>query len=312
VGWALEEFARSLDGSSPATVRAYVSDLGGLASFAERAGAGGPGDVTRLLLRRYLASLQTRRYAPATVARKAAAARRYFAWALREGLCAADPTAALSSPAPRGRLPRVLSPRELRELLEPSAGGARRAGPGASRGARGGPDAGEAARAQAVARRDDVVVELLYGSGLRVAELCGLDVADVDLHQSVVRVWGKGSRERQVPLSQPSREALSDYLEGARDRLRQPGSPPDALLYNRRGARLGPRDVRRILDRRSPVPTHPHALRHTFATHLLDGGADLRVVQELLGHASLRTTEIYTRVSRERLVRVYEAAHPRA
>lgn len=312
MGWALEEFARSLDASSPTTARAYLSDVEGLATFAARAGVAGPDEVTRLLLRRYLASLQTRRYAPATVARKTAALRRYFAWALRERLCSTDPTVALSSPAPRGRLPRVLSPAELGELLEPSSRTSERAGEGARRGAREGLAVGRDALARAVEGRDDAVVELLYGSGLRVAELCGLDVADVDLDQAVVRVWGKGSRQRQVPLSQPSREALRSYLDGARDRLRRAASPPEALFYNRRGARLGPRDVRRILDRRSPVPTHPHALRHTFATHLLDGGADLRVVQELLGHASLRTTEIYTRVSRERLVRAYEAAHPRA
>jgi site-specific recombinase XerD len=167
--------------------------------------------------------------------------------------------------------------------------------------------------------RDDALLELLYGSGLRVAELCGLDVNSLDLPARSVTVWGKGLKERRVPLSRPSVEALSAYL----DRGRSGFLPADgsteassdaatAVFLNARQRRMTPRDVRRILDRRSPVPTHPHALRHTYATHLLDGGADLRVVQELLGHASLRTTEVYTHVSTERLVGAYRSAHPRA
>jgi site-specific recombinase XerD len=163
-----------------------------------------------------------------------------------------------------------------------------------------------------VRARDDAVVELLYGSGLRVAELCGLHPNDVDLARGLVRVLGKGSKTRQVPLSQPAVEAVRAYLAGGRTWFEVDRSPADALFLNRRGNPLGPRDVRRILDRRAASPTHPHALRHTFATHLLDGGADLRVVQELLGHASLQTTQVYTHVSKERLLRVYEDTHPRA
>jgi site-specific recombinase XerD len=167
--------------------------------------------------------------------------------------------------------------------------------------------------------RDDALLELLYGSGLRVAELCGLDLTSLDLAGRSVTVWGKGSKERRVPLSEPSVEALSAYLARGRAAFLPTGdgfvaSPADeaALFLNTRHRRMTPRDVRRILDRRSPVPSHPHALRHTYATHLLDGGADLRVVQELLGHASLRTTEVYTHVSTERLVGAYRSAHPRA
>jgi site-specific recombinase XerD len=163
-----------------------------------------------------------------------------------------------------------------------------------------------------VDRRDDAVLELLYGSGIRVAELCGLDVDDLDLPRRVVTVTGKGSRQRQVLIHDRCAEAVGAWLDGPRAAMARECSPGAALFYNRRGGRLGPRDVRRILDRRSPVPTHPHALRHSFATHLLDGGADLRVVQELLGHASLQTTQVYTHVSKERLLTVYSGTHPRA
>ena len=161
--------------------------------------------------------------------------------------------------------------------------------------------------------RDDAVLEVLYGSGLRVSELCGLDLDQVDLDRRRLTVWGKGAKQRVVPLGDPAAAALRSWMHGGRAEA-VPAGPADvpALFLNRRGRRLTPRDVRRILDRRSPVPTHPHALRHTFATHLLDGGADLRVVQELLGHSDLATTQIYTHVSKERLRAVYEASHPRA
>jgi site-specific recombinase XerD len=164
----------------------------------------------------------------------------------------------------------------------------------------------------AVAARDDAVLELLYGCGLRVAELCGLDIGDVDMRGRMVTVMGKGRRQRRLPMHIRCADALDVWLARGRVVLVTEVSPPHAAFLNRRGARLGTRDVRRIIDRRSPVPTHPHALRHSFATHLLDGGADLRVVQELLGHASLQTTQVYTHVSKDRLLSVYGATHPRA
>jgi site-specific recombinase XerD len=164
----------------------------------------------------------------------------------------------------------------------------------------------------AVRLRDDAVLELLYGSGLRVAELCGLDLERLDLPRRLVVVIGKGNKERQVLMHDRCADAVSQWVEEGLVVLARASSPAEALFLNQRGNRLGSRDVRRILDRRSPVPTHPHALRHTFATHLLDGGADLRVVQELLGHASLQTTQVYTHVSKERLLTVYEGTHPRA
>jgi integrase/recombinase XerC len=163
-----------------------------------------------------------------------------------------------------------------------------------------------------LAWRDDAVLELLYGCGLRVAELCGLDIGDLDMRSRTVTVMGKGGRQRRVPMHEHCADVVEGWLSRGRDHLVTDMSPPHAVFLNRRGARLGTRDVRRVVDRRSPVPTHPHALRHSFATHLLDGGADLRVVQELLGHASLQTTQVYTHVSKDRLLSVYGATHPRA
>jgi site-specific recombinase XerD len=188
----------------------------------------------------------------------------------------------------------VLAAAELEALLEPSLHGAQNGTPAS------------------ITLRDDAMLELLYGSGLRVAELCGLGLSDLDLSNRSVTVWGKGDKQRRVPMSCAAAEALARYMSSGRGALLEPASPIGSLFINRRGRQMTPRDVRRVLDRRSPVPTHPHALRHTYATHLLDGGADLRVVQELLGHASLRTTEIYTHVSTERLVNAYRSAHPRA
>jgi site-specific recombinase XerD len=159
---------------------------------------------------------------------------------------------------------------------------------------------------------DDAVLELLYGSGLRVSELCDLDTASIDLDAAAVVVWGKGSKQRRVPMSEPSVAALRKWLPLRLEVVPADGPSPAALFGNERGRRLTPRDVRRIIDRRSPVPTHPHALRHSFATHLLDGGADLRAVQELLGHRDVATTQRYTHVSRERLRAAYNSTHPRA
>jgi site-specific recombinase XerD len=296
VPWEIDAYRRSVGGLSPASVRAYSTDVSRFAEWAARGGADGPADVDRIVLRRYLAFLSTRRYAKATIARTAASLRSYFLWCTKRGLVAADPSTRLSAPTPDSRLPRVLGHAELDQLLEPGAGA----------------DADAASGQAEVDRRDDAVLELLYGSGLRVAELCGLDVTDLDLGRRSVTVTGKGSKQRQVLIHDRCAEALQAWLEGPRTALAGPDSPPEALFYNRRGNRLGSRDVRRLLDRRSPVPTHPHALRHSFATHLLDGGADLRVVQELLGHASLQTTQVYTHVSKERLLTVYSGTHPRA
>jgi integrase/recombinase XerC len=295
VAWELQPFAAALSGRSEATRRAYQSDLSAFVEWAGRGGITAPGEVDRILLRRYLAFLATRRYARASVARKAAALRAYFSWCRRRGLIATDPARGLSAPKATGRLPRVLSHRELDRLLATDPG-----------------TPGDDPRALAVEQRDRAVLELLYAAGLRVAELCGLDRSGVDIPGRTVRVIGKGDKERRVPIHDQAAGALSDWLQEGWIQLARAHSPREAVFLNRVGSRLGPRDVRRIIDRRSPVPTHPHALRHSFATHLLDGGADLRVVQELLGHSSLQTTQVYTHVSKERLVSVYRGTHPRA
>lgn len=291
--WCTDDFVRSLASVSGSTVEAYRRDVGAFIEWAERCGLAGPEAVDRIVLRRYLAFLVTRRYARRTIARKAAALRRYFGWLRRTGAIAGDPTASLSAPKGEARLPHVLRAGELQPLFDGTGAAATTGEP-------------------AVDERDVAVIELLYGSGLRVAELCGLRPADLDLRRRRVTVWGKGAKQRQVPMSVPSVDAVGRWLQHGRGNLVTEASPADAVFLNRRGRRLTPRDVRRILDRRATVPTHPHALRHTFATHLLDGGADLRAVQELLGHSDLATTQRYTQVSKERLRAVYDRSHPRA
>ena len=293
MGWHVEEFELSLADLADSTVVAYVHDVEEFIRWTEPLGLDGPEAVDRLRLRRHLAFMATTGKSRRTIARRAAALRRYFGWLLRRGLLPTDPSAGLSAPKGEARLPRVLRPDEMRALLDPPAP----------------PDDEPAVALQ---RRDDAVLELLYGSGIRVAELAALDVDDVDLGRSRLEVRGKGSKTRLVPLSEPGAGALAVWLDAGRRHLVRTESPAAAVFLNRRGNRLSPRDVRRILDRRAAEPTHPHALRHTFATHLLDGGADLRVVQELLGHTDLTTTQRYTHVSKERLRRVFDETHPRA
>jgi site-specific recombinase XerD len=291
VAWRLDSFAQSLTALSDNTVSAYVGDVRGFAEWAARAGIEEPSSVTRTVIRRYLAFLTTRQYARRSISRKTASLRRYFRWALRQRLTATDPILGVHTGSGEGRLPRVLDGREIGELLE-----------------------GSVPEDEALWRRtmDDAVLELLYGSGLRVSELCDLDTSSLDLEAAAVVVWGKGSKQRRVPMSEPSIAALRKWLPIRHEVVPADGQAPAALFGNERGRRLTPRDVRRIVDRRSPVPTHPHALRHSFATHLLDGGADLRAVQELLGHRDVATTQRYTHVSRERLRAAYNSAHPRA
>jgi site-specific recombinase XerD len=286
--WSVERFEESLLGIAPASRAAYRRDVESFAAWAADEGIDAPASVDRLVMRRYLAHLAAAGLAAATVRRRVAAVRRYFRWATERDLVPSDPTLGVSVPSGGTRLPRVLRADELSVMLDE-------------------PDTAP----EPVALRDRAVLEVLYGSGLRVSELCGLTVGSVEPGARWLSVVGKGGRPRRVPLSTPARAALRQWVDGGRGELAGPGAG-DALFVNRRGRPLSPRDVRRIVDRRSPVPTHPHALRHSFATHLLDGGADLRVVQELLGHTDVATTQIYTHVSRERLRSVYETSHPRA
>ncbi len=300
LAWASDAFCASLVRLAPSSVAVYRRDLDAFVDWAARHSLADPGAVSRKDLRRYLAGLTRDGYAPRTVARKASVLRRYFRWAEQSGRCPSDPCIGLSTPAGTARLPEVLSERTVEGLL--------------------------AGRTPATSGdhplrrlRDDAVLELLYGSGLRVAELCALRPVDLDLPRARVRVTGKGGKQRLLPLSTPAVHALQRYFDAhqaagraGEAAARGPGPGDDGPLFrNQRDRPLTPRDVRRILDRRAPEPTHPHALRHTFATHLLDGGADLRSVQELLGHESVGTTQVYTHVSRRRLRSVIESAHPR-
>jgi len=293
--WDIDRFLAAVP-LADSTLDVYRRDLIDLQRWADRSGLGA-GTIGRTEVRQYLAQLRTRGLASSTISRKLAAVRRYYGWAVRQGLVVDDPTAGLSAPAGASRLPRVLRADELAQLLDE-------------------PESRTAGQAPGVVARDNTVLELLYGSGLRVAELCRLDVGSVDLAGRRLTVWGKGAKERVVPMGEPCALVLGEWLRAGRSEFRaelaRSADDTDALFHNSAGRRLGARDVRRILDRRSPVPTHPHALRHTFATHMLDGGADLRVVQELLGHSDLATTQVYTHVSRERLRHVYESSHPRA
>jgi site-specific recombinase XerD len=290
--WHLEGFVASLTGSAANTVAAYRADVAAFAQWAttER-GVAAPSEVDRLVLRRYVAHLGTKQppMSKRSVARHVSSLRRYFRYLRREEVLEVDPSVALRAPAGDSRLPRVLDHGDVHTLLD-----------GAT------PDDEPHWRRL----RDDAVLELLYGSGIRVGELCGLQVDSLDLAGGAVSVWGKGSKQRRVPLSEPAVRALRAWLGLRSDVVADEAGP--VLFGNERGNALSPRDVRRILDRRSPRPTHPHALRHTFATHLLDGGADLRAVQELLGHADVSTTQRYTHVSNHRLREAYAEAHPRA
>ena len=289
--WGLSAWLDSLSGVADSTRAVYARDAAAAVQWLDEAGVAGPSAVDRRTLRRYLAELGANRYAARTISRKVSVLRRYFDWARRTGRVVADPTLGLAPPRGPSKLPQVLKADQIHTLI--------------SKPARAGND-------QARDARDLAIVEMLYGSGLRVSELCGLRHEDLDLDKTEVRVWGKGSKQRLVPLSDPAVAALRAWLAGHRNSFVTVDTPADAVFLNQRGRAMTPRDVRRVIDRRSVVPTHPHALRHTFATHLLDGGADLRAVQELLGHADIASTQIYTHVSRERLREVHRTSHPRA
>ncbi len=290
-----EAFGRHLAserGLSAATVRAYVTDVHALFAHATRLGVTNPAELDHAALRSWLAKLHTQGYASASLARKASAVRMFTAYAARAGLAPSDAGTRLGRPKTVRKLPRVLRQSEITELMAA-------------------PDPGDP-----IAVRDAALLELLYASGIRVAELCGLDVDDVDGERRVVRVMGKGSRERVVPYGVPAKRALAQWRNTARPMIATDRSGP-ALFVGAQGGRIDPRTVRRVvhfrLGQHPGLPDiGPHGLRHSAATHLLEGGADLRSVQELLGHATLATTQIYTHVSAERLKISYDQAHPRA
>ena len=278
------------------TVRAYVADVGSLLDHGARLGHT---DVTTLdlrALRSWLAKQQTLGRSRTTIARRATAARVFTAWLARTGRAPQDVGASLGSPKAHKSLPPVLRADEARSLIQAATEHADDGSP--------------------VGLRDVAMLELLYATGIRVGELVGLDVDDVDRERNVVRVLGKGRKERTVPFGRPSGRALDFWLRQGRPRLAGPDSGP-AVFLGARGKRIDQRAVRTMVHKRiADVPgapdIGPHGLRHTAATHLLEGGADLRSVQELLGHASLATTQLYTHVTTDRLRRAYQQAHPRA
>jgi integrase/recombinase XerC len=296
---ALEGFVRHLRserGLSEHSVRAYRGDVTSLLGHLARMGRTRLADLDLLALRSWLAGQSSRGMARTTLARRAAAARAFTAWTTRRGLTPTDPGALLATPRTGRTLPGVLRRDEADALLDVASLAADDESP--------------------VGLRDLAVLELLYASGIRVGELCGLDVDDVDRSRRVVRVLGKGAKERTVPVGQPALRAVDRWLADGRPALATPTSGP-ALFLGARGRRVDPRTVRRAVHALlAHVPgapdLGPHGLRHSAATHLLEGGADLRSVQELLGHATLATTQIYTHVSVDRLKATYDQAHPRA
>ncbi|MFC4145489.1 tyrosine recombinase XerC [Micromonospora mangrovi] len=309
---AVDDFADHLSrvrNRSAHTVRAYVTDLVSLLDHAVRMGCAAPEQLDLSVLRSWLAKQRTLGAARTTLARRAASARTFSAWAHRHGVLPADVAAPLASPRAHRELPAVLRAEQAAALVE-AAGAGRPADEVSERPAE--PSSGEP---EAVLLRDRALLELLYGTGVRISEACGLDLADVDDGRRVVRVFGKGGRERAVPYGVPAQRALDAWLRDGRPALTGPASGA-ALLLGARGGRLHPTTARRIVagyaDAAGLPRTSPHGLRHSAATHLLEGGADLRAVQELLGHSSLASTQIYTHVSVERLRAAYQQAHPRA
>ncbi|MFD1721815.1 tyrosine-type recombinase/integrase [Amnibacterium endophyticum] len=286
---------------SPNTVGAYASDLADLVRFAETRRVTTVDGVDLELLRDWLWQATEAKLARATIARRAAAARSLTSWLHRTGVAPHDAAARLRAPKAQGRLPRVVADPQMRTLF-------------AALEARAAEDVPEALR-------DLAVVELLYGSAVRVSEVCGADVDDVDFAEHRVRVTGKGAKDRVVPFGVPAARALGRWIDLGRPVLAAgdagAGGDGVALFLGDRGGRIGPRSVHRLVARLLESvpgggPSGPHTLRHTAATHLLDGGADLRAVQAILGHASLGTTQIYTHVSMERLAESYRLAHPRS
>ncbi|MFR9778017.1 tyrosine recombinase XerC [Micromonospora sp. MS34] len=330
---AVDDFADHLArvrNRSAHTVRAYVTDLVSLLDHAVRMGCADLSELDLTVLRSWLAKQRTMGAARTSLARRAASARTFSAWAHRTGLLATDVAAALASPRAHRELPTVLRTDQAAALMDAPRRPAGRASDRQRNGPPGGapgaahdpgpePAAGNGSRGtagdEAVLLRDRLLLELLYGTGVRISEVCGLDLTDVDHARRVVRVLGKGGRERAVPYGVPAQHALDVWLDRGRPALAGPGSG-SALLLGARGGRLNPTTARRLVAgyaEAAGLPrTTPHGLRHSAATHLLEGGADLRAVQELLGHSSLASTQIYTHVSVERLRAAYRQAHPRA
>lgn len=287
--WAnerLEDYlgrCRTQRGMSGHTIDAYRRDLAQFFEFCSRAGLRSVTEVDRRVIRRWLANLDTRGYARTSVARKSSAVRAFYEDMLRRGFVESNPGAALHRPKKPGRLPQALRPAAVAAVLDGITG------------------------EDPIDLRDRALLELLYATGLRVSEVSALSVRDV-AGRAEIRTRGKGGRDRVVPLGLPAQRAVEAWID--RGRAEFIVEPLDDLWIGVRGGSLDTRGIRRVVRRR--LGTHPHAIRHSFATHLLEGGADLRVVQELLGHVDLATTQIYTHITRDHLRRTYERSHPRA
>lgn len=291
------EYVRAMRNASEHTLRAYASDIAQFIAFLELEELStDPKDVDSKILRRYLARLQRQGIAKRSVTRKLSSLRGFFRHLLRKGLIDVDPTTILSGPKLDQRLPKFLRPAQVEALMQC-------------------PDL-----ADPFGVRDAAILETLYATGVRVSELTGMDLRGLDLAGGEIRVMGKGSKERIVLLGRAAREALIAYINGGRGAIlakRKDVASENAVFLNTQGRRIGPRSVGRLIDKyfvlvSDELKISPHVLRHTFATHMLENGADLRSIQELLGHASVSTTQIYAHVTGERLKRVYDMAHPRA
>jgi len=297
---ATEDFVASLEsqrGFSANTARAYRVDLRQFVAFAMTCGVAECSDVSLEVLRDWLWNLSEQEKSKASISRKAASARAFTKWMRATGLIESDAGARLKAPKTDATLPRVVGTSALDEIFDGLHAGCVDGDP--------------------QALRDCAIIELLYASGMRVSELVGLDIDDLDYERRTALVTGKGNKQRVVPFGQPAAEALADYVRRGRGKLLSGATPAGALFLGARGGRMNARSVYQLVatllaDIPGAGPSGPHTLRHTAATHLLDGGADLRIVQEMLGHASLGTTQIYTHVSMDRLTSSYKQAHPRA
>ncbi|MCP3980606.1 MAG: tyrosine recombinase XerC [bacterium] len=283
--------------ASPRTLRAYVGDLGQFETFLVEEHCDGeappPSGIDTLAVRGFVASLSRKGLGKSSIARKLSAVRSFLRFFVRDGHIEVNPAEGIPTPRVPKPLPRTLTVDEVFNLLERIAGD------------------------DPASLRDRAILELLYAAGLRVSELVSLDLHDVDLTSQIVRVLGKGGKERMVPFGDKAEGSIRAWLDASTGRRSAKSSDPDALFLNLRGGRLTDRSVRRILNRRMDeaaifAKISPHALRHSFATHMLGAGADLRAIQELLGHASLSTTQVYTHVTTDALMRIYDKAHPRS
>ncbi len=291
------DYLQAVRNVSPNTIKGYATDIAQFIGFMEDEGLGtAPGDVNSRILRRYLARLQRQGNGKRTIVRKMSSLRAFFKYMVRKKLIPVDPTLGLNSPKLDKRLPKFLRPEQVEALMVR-------------------PDTTDP-----IGARDAAILEVMYATGCRVSEIAGMDLGNMDLGAGEIKVLGKGSKERITLIGRAAQEALSGYLHNARPKLlakRKDGKDEPAVFLNKDGGRLTARSMHRMLDKHfgavsDELKISPHVLRHTFATHMLENGADLRSIQELLGHSSISTTQIYAHVTQERLKKVYEQAHPRA